>query len=196
MYPLLQGRSLQPVSSAIRGVVSARVPDGDLQGGISLRHTPVNAQYVDVAVLGVLTPYLMQSKVSEELDVKIRSVAMGGLTINVTLATGGDSGRVVLQPVAMNMPLVSGMMAGHGGADAGFRVARELKKCTVRFKKAGGGAVAGPSLTVGQNGGFQWIGNPSHFSSTMLRTLAYMSNGMLSSEFTGGGLRRIPFRAA
>ena len=59
----------------------------------------------------------------------------------------------------------------------------ELKKVRIKFERIIGGAVVGPSIMIGCNGRFQWVGNPSLFSSTMMQLFSHMSNKMSSSQF-------------
>ena len=59
----------------------------------------------------------------------------------------------------------------------------ELKKARIKFIIIIAGEVSGPSLTIGFNGGFQWVGNPSHLSSTLLQVFSHISGKMASTEF-------------
>lgn len=41
----------------------------------------------------------------------------------------------------------------------------------------------GPSLVIGENGGFQWLGNPSDISESLSSIFSFMNNNMKSEEF-------------
>jgi hypothetical protein len=59
----------------------------------------------------------------------------------------------------------------------------EMKKVTIKFRRVCQGEVIGPALTLGCNGGFQWIGNHTSIASTLFQAFGHMSMKMTSREF-------------
>ncbi len=171
------------VTSAIRGVVSARVPDTDVQRNLSFEQKAISADHIAVTVSGTLASHMIQANISNEVGAKISSVSMGGSTLNITLLRNDSLGRLVIDPVIMNSKLVGSLMSDSSEDTTRVQVTKEIRKCTMKFKRVAKDAVAGPSLTIGENGGFQWVGNPGCLSSTMLQAFTHMSNRMSSVEF-------------
>lgn len=71
----------------------------------------------------------------------------------------------------------------HANTNRAMDICQESRKATFKFRRIGNGTVIGPTLTIGQNGGFQWIGYPSCISSTMSQAFNHMSAKMSSTQF-------------
>jgi hypothetical protein len=59
----------------------------------------------------------------------------------------------------------------------------EMNKVRVKFIMITDNSIVGPSLTLGCNGGFQWIGAPSNIASTLHQIFTHMSYKMATDLF-------------
>ena len=83
----------------------------------------------------------------------------------------------------MNINMVTALTSRSYTSSDNMEFTPEMKKLKAKFRRIRGGVIVGPSVTIGCNGGFQWIlGNPHLISSTLLQLFTHIS-GKVSSQF-------------
>jgi hypothetical protein len=84
----------------------------------------------------------------------------------------------------MNIDIIRSLTYQRNKNVSGMQFYPEMRKVKIKFVNVLGSQYKGPSLTLGMNGGFQWIGNPSRFSDTIVKYFKYAANKMSTPEFS------------
>jgi hypothetical protein len=171
------------IVSMIKGVIQARCCNDQKSDEISFKKTHIGDDQMEVTMSGYTLPYFMCSDRAEELGAYIKSVSMGSSTMNVTVIDHSDlSGHNIL-PVRFGTNIMTSLTADSDCNVNGMEFWPEIKKVVIKFRRVSGGKIVGPSLTIGCNGGFQWIGTSSMLSSTLVQAFTHMSTRMDGSKF-------------
>lgn len=178
---LCKSNDYKSLVSLIKGVVQFRSGYHDISHELGIKHTYLNEDLMEVNVSGTLAPYFMTSEVAKDLNAKIKTVSIGGSRMNVTVMQidGIDQHKII--PIMINIDILKSMTASCFTELSGMMIFSESKKVVIKFRRIVDGNVVGPSLTLGNYGGFQWIGAPSMFASTMDKFLSH-SNYMMSKQ--------------
>jgi hypothetical protein len=86
-------------------------------------------------------------------------------------------------PVKMTPRILSALTSTSPVMTSGMKIWPEHNKVRVKFVRISNGNIVGPSLTLGCNGGFQWIGVPSAMASTLNQVFTHMSSRMATDTF-------------
>ena len=170
------------IISVIMGVKEARSMGKDIRNGVSFKYSSYEMT-IEVRMSGTLVPYFLCSEACSQMDIHIQSVFLGGCTLNLTLIKKDSDNNPVLCPVAFNSSLMTSITSPEANMMRTIEISQELRKSTMKFRRVGRGTIVGPTLTIGENGGFQWIGNPSSVSITMSQAFSHMSMRMSSAQF-------------
>jgi hypothetical protein len=174
---------LSMVKSRIRSVAKSLRSDINVMSGITFEEMYTRSGWVKLIVKGALLASLMSLESSKDLDLKISSVSMGGSILNVTILQPNEDG-VCVTPVIMNINIIRSLTHQTNKSVLGMQFYPEMRKVRVKFVNMSSSQLRGPSLTLGMNGGFQWIGSPSRLSDTIVQYFRYAANKMATPEFS------------
>ena len=83
----------------------------------------------------------------------------------------------------MNINIIKALTAVDDMSIGGMQFWPERNKVVTKFRRVPGEKIVDPTLTLGKNGGFQWIGSSSSLSNTLLQFFSHASSRMTSPEF-------------
>ena len=135
-----------------------------------------------VKVTGPLCTYVADSPIGKRVGLRLSSLAMGASTLNITVVRSTHDGHHIM-PVLMNIRLIYAITSCTSKISENIVCTRERNKVVVRFLRNVNGHMTGPSLTLGVNGGVQWIGNPNSLASSFTDFIRCVSESMKESEF-------------
>ena len=133
---------------------------------------------VSVEVTGPMCTHIMDSPIAKSIGLRLSSVAMGGSTLNITVLRSTTDGHKIVPVIIMNIKLIYSITSPASTLTNGMMCTRERNKEVIRFPRHVNDRMQGPSLTIGVNGGVQWIGNPSMFSCTFAKFVDCVSDMM------------------
>jgi hypothetical protein len=138
--------------------------------------------YIDLHVSGDALPYIINSGSLVSLGTKISMASIGSSVLNMTaVELLEESPRII--PMVIDIGVVKSISSGSQFQSGSMCIVPEMKKVRIKFFTTRVGTSQGPSLTLGSNGGFQWMGNPSALASTLAQFFCHVAARMQTREF-------------
>ncbi len=128
-----------------------------------------------IEISGTMSHYYMP-KVG--IESRMKHVSLGGSVIRVHQVKDFNTSPKVVD-ICMNMGILTSLVSG-------MRLGLDIEitpKC-IRLKYHTGTSFGlGPSLMIGCNGDFQWLGNPIHIVDSLSAMFAFMNKNIKTSQF-------------
>ena len=170
--------------SVIKGVVQAHSGYKESIYDLSFSHRHISDNLCEVSMSGTSVGYFMTSSVADEIDARIASVSIGGCLINVTVMRKLETSGYHMLPVRTTSTILHSLTSITSQTVGGITFTPELKRVVMKFRRIVDGNVVGPALTLGNNGGIQWIGSPSLISSTLKQFFNHAASKIATEEFS------------
>jgi hypothetical protein len=112
------------------------------------------------------------------IESRMKHVSLGGSVIRIHQVRDFVTHPKVVD-ICMNMEILGSLVSG-----VRSRLSIERTSRCVKLKYHTGTSLGlGPSLTIGCNGGFQWLGNPTHIAESLSVMFAFISKDTMSKQF-------------
>ena len=128
-----------------------------------------------VLISGTMAHYYINTC---NIDARIRHASIGGSLLRVHQIRDFDRSPKVTD-ICMNMGILRSLTSNKHRS-----MTIEIDTRCVRIKYHTSRSLGtGPCLIIGENGGFQWLGNPSDISESLSSMFAFMNSNMRGSDF-------------
>jgi len=137
-------------------------------------HCPVDEPSV-ITISGTMAHYYVKKF---NIDAQLRSVSIGGSVLRVHQIRDYRTSPKV-NDVCVNINIVKALIGlNHAVIDI-----ETMATCVKMKYNINRSSAIGPSMCLGCNGGFQYIGGPKHISESLSSLFALMSRNMRTQEF-------------
>jgi hypothetical protein len=125
----------------------------------------------------------LASKAIKGLNMNIKNMSIGGSTNDITVLKHDINGASEVVPMKVTARILSALTSTECITIDSMEFWPEMNKVRVKFIMITDNSIVGSSLTLGCNGGFQWIGAPSNIASTLHQIFTHMSYKMATDLF-------------